>query len=742
MTQFLTKAQGMPHTVVKSLHTIIRNFLWDGKKTPPGMSLNSLMKPIQKGGINLLDLEARNQAIELTWLKSYIDRSHNRPTWTFAVDAIINCINTNGITTPNDIHTFLTTLRPSGRPRRNGKQTPRPLVTLIQTAKKFNLTFAPRKLSKSLKRQMPAWFHIGVPPRLYHKSKTECLRTKHKAVHMRDLVRISRRLNRADSNHEPTEDCKCPPCKKDRRLNCKNPHRCASTARDITGLTEEKYNIAIHPPKDGLTLTHRRMEKNQKAVIEKNDEIIFDPTITTRNSLDECFRVLAENPDALPQPAYRLSNPRREQGQPTNPTVVFTDGSCEKNGKLDAICGSGIWFGENDPRNQAIRTPGQQQSNQIGEIVAIIVALQQTDPTSPLTIISDSRYAIDGLTKHLGTWEDNGWVNIKNAEWLQLAAYHLRRRAAPTSFKWVKGHANNLGNERADDLANQGAHKPHPDEINRDIPENFQLRGVKLTTLTQKIAYDAIRWRQTTPYTRQTLMNLDITRHAIRDITNNLETDESLWNNLRHPDIRRPIQHFLYRAMAGSLRIGDFWNNIPNLEPRAKCTNCVDTIESLEHILTECPSTENSTIWNLVRQTWPDAHANWTAPTIGHILGCGNITPKMNNAGTPTARQRGEARLKRIIISESTYLIWTLRCDRVIGGHHLNKTAITTRWKNAIVNRLDIDRRLANAKRKEYPKKKVENTWSPVVSDLSTLPTDWTTNLEVLVGIKLSRPPE
>lgn len=162
-------------------------------------------------------------------------------------------------------------------------------MTLIQTAKKFNLIFAPRKLFKNLKRQMPVWFHIGVPPQLYHKSKTDCLCTNHKVVHMRDLVRISRRLNRADSNHEPTENCRCSPCKKDRQLNCKNPHRCASTACDITGLTEEKYNLATHPPKDRLTLTHRRMEKNQKAVIEKNDEIIFDPTITTRNSLDECF---------------------------------------------------------------------------------------------------------------------------------------------------------------------------------------------------------------------------------------------------------------------------------------------------------------------------------------------------------------------------------------------------------------------------------------------------------------------
>ena len=178
--------------------------------------------------------------------------------------------------------------------------------------------------------------------------------------------------------------------------------------------------------------------------------------------------------------------------------------------------------------------------------MAVIAAIQQTDPTTPITITTDSRYVIDSLTKHLGAWEDNGWIGVNNAEWLQIAAYQLRRRAAPTNFKWVKGHAQTLGNEKADELANQGARKDHPDFIDRDIPTNFHLQGIKLTTLTQRIAYRALRDHQNTPYRRTTLMNLDITRYAIQNITRNLETDTTLWKNLRHPDIRRPIQNFLY----------------------------------------------------------------------------------------------------------------------------------------------------------------------------------------------------
>ena len=62
-------------------------------------------------------------------------------------------------------------------------------------------------------------------------------------------------------------------------------------------------------------------------------------------------------------------------------------------------------------------------------------------------------------------------------------------------------------------------------------------------------------------------------------------------------------------------------------------------------------------------------------------------------------------------------------------------------WKNAISARLDIDRRLAKSNRKNYSKMKVLHTWSPILANLESLPPDWTTNLEVLVGIKLPRPP-
>ncbi|KAF8545986.1 hypothetical protein OG21DRAFT_1383486, partial [Imleria badia] len=94
----------------------------------------------------------------------------------------------------------------------------------------------------------------------------------------------------------------------------------------------------------------------------------------------------------------------------------------------------------------------------------------------------------------------------------------------------------------------------------------------------------------------------------------------------------------------------------------------------------------------------------------------------------------GVARLKKILIFESAHLIWVLRCERVIGSLTHTIAAITSRWLHPITSRLDIDRRLAKSNRKPHSKSKVLHTWATVLHDNDSLPPNWPTNLEVLVG--------
>ena len=491
---------------------------------------------------------------------------------------------------------------------------------------------------------------------------------------------------------------------------------------------------------DNLSLTPARKNNNREARA-TNGKIRFDPSITCKHNLAECFRIFTD-PNRISTLSARRNHiirvNHRHQG-----TTVYTDGACNNNGKLDAQCGSGIWIGPNHTKNAAIRIPGPHQSNQVGELAAIIAAIDSFPSFWPLTIISDSKYTIDGLTTHLHTWEDNGWIGIRNADLFKRAAFLLRSRTATTDFQWVKGHNGTLGNEESDRLAREGANKPNTDSLSLEIPKEFDLQGAKLASLSQATAYQGIKENRKPCEPRNTTVrNLQIARNAIQEYSGNLETDESLWKGTRNPNIRTRIQQFLYKTLHGTQKIGSFWSNIRDYEACQHCTIC-NVTESMEHILIHCTATPTRTIWNLARNTWPHDPTHWPEISIGMIMGCGSLTMPAANAANPPRDARhpprntteGAKRLLQILISESAHLIWVLRCERVIQEHSHTTNETHHRWLRVINTRLTDDKIIATKiKRDEKSKRKTRNTWEHILRKQGDLPNDWITSREVLVG--------
>ena len=208
------------------------------------------------------------------------------------------------------------------------------------------------------------------------------------------------------------------------------------------------------------------------------------------------------------------------------------------NSKKNARCRSGVWFAQGDPRNRALRIPGNTQSNQVGKIAAVIAAMEIVPPYQLVRICTDSKYVIDGLTTHLETWEDDGWIGIKNAKMFRKAAHLMRHRSARTTLRWVKGHDGIEGNEGSDALAKQGANKRHPDPMNLEIPEDFDIQGAKLPTLTQATAYKGILERKQPEPRNTTEKNIRLTRTAIKGVTGEIETDNAIWKGTRKKTIR------------------------------------------------------------------------------------------------------------------------------------------------------------------------------------------------------------
>ncbi|KAI0047111.1 ribonuclease H-like protein, partial [Auriscalpium vulgare] len=421
--------------------------------------------------------------------------------------------------------------------------------------------------------------------------------------------------------------------------------------------------------------------------------------------------------------------------------TAYTDGSCLHNGKDDARCGSGVWVSAGSPHNRAFRVPGPFQSNQVGEIVAVILALQSIPHMAPLCIKSDSRYVIDGLTQHLQSWEDRGWIGVANAVFFATAAFLLRRRSAPTTFTWVKGHAGDAGNEHADRLADEGARKPDPDVLDLSIDPAFHLSGAKLSSLSQSLAYQAIRAARDKPSRRRTTRSVYEVRAALQLSTGNLEPVPALWASCRHRDFPRNIQQFLFRALHQSYKIGAFWSSIPGYEDRAPCSACGAPAETMQHILLECDASHRALIWHLARDLWPHGNATWPDMNIGAILACGLLTPKPLANADAAAPRPGHSRLLRILVAESAHLIWVLRCESTIAELTHPPGAVTTRWRRRIQERLLMDKIHASRKdRRPAAASLVRSTWKGTLHDEDDLPPDWTSQHEVLVGIKPSNP--
>ncbi|MDX8404407.1 MAG: ribonuclease HI [Mariprofundaceae bacterium] len=134
---------------------------------------------------------------------------------------------------------------------------------------------------------------------------------------------------------------------------------------------------------------------------------------------------------------------------------AFTDGACSGNpgpggwgvllrmGKHEKeLCG-----GEADTTNQQM------------ELQAAVEALKALKQPCNITIHSDSKYVVQGMSEWIHNWKQKGWKtagkkpvsNLKR--WQELDALSAKHQV---NWQWVKGHSGHPENERADELARRG----------------------------------------------------------------------------------------------------------------------------------------------------------------------------------------------------------------------------------------------------------------------------------------------
>jgi ribonuclease HI len=131
---------------------------------------------------------------------------------------------------------------------------------------------------------------------------------------------------------------------------------------------------------------------------------------------------------------------------------IWTDGACSGN---PGPGGWGVVIRQNGETRELSGGEPQTTNNRM-ELMAAIAALESAPAGSKVILHTDSQYVKNGLNAWIKGWKRNGWKTadkkpVKNKElWERLDLANAQHKV---DWRWVKGHAGDEGNERADELA-------------------------------------------------------------------------------------------------------------------------------------------------------------------------------------------------------------------------------------------------------------------------------------------------
>ena len=137
--------------------------------------------------------------------------------------------------------------------------------------------------------------------------------------------------------------------------------------------------------------------------------------------------------------------------------TIYTDGACKGN---PGPGGWGVWL-QSGPHSKELYGGELNTTNNRMELMAVIRGLQALKRPCRVALYLDSQYVRQGITEWIHGWKKKGWITaskqpVKNAElWKELDAL-VHGGKHRIEWHWVRGHAGDPGNEKADALANKG----------------------------------------------------------------------------------------------------------------------------------------------------------------------------------------------------------------------------------------------------------------------------------------------
>jgi ribonuclease HI len=136
---------------------------------------------------------------------------------------------------------------------------------------------------------------------------------------------------------------------------------------------------------------------------------------------------------------------------------VYTDGACRCN---PGPGGWGVYIINGNQTEELYAGDPSTTNNKMEMQAAISALIHLKNTNSSIELYTDSNYLRQGITEWIYKWKKNNWRTsskkpVANRElWIELDKLNSQLNV---SWNWVKGHAGDPGNEKADELANKGA---------------------------------------------------------------------------------------------------------------------------------------------------------------------------------------------------------------------------------------------------------------------------------------------
>ncbi|PPQ81141.1 hypothetical protein CVT26_011105, partial [Gymnopilus dilepis] len=506
LTQYLTRVQNMPPDIEKAIARKITKFMWAGQS--PTVNADTLCKPISQGGKKVLDITARNEAIELMKLKTYLDLSPTRPRWAYIADELIV---RNSPSSENRIDNLLkkNIFLQSWTTKLGNKSTlPTSLQRMLKVARKHNVSLDAPKLHNTLKRSLPIWYHKGLDETKSPKNNSpwaRCQRQNHLIMTVGEMVDYA--TVALPRRHNYRRNCACQPCKSARSQGCIHPHKCRTAALELLNCLHRKWDPRNREEWEDTS------DAGENGLGEENPGIVqFKPQIPCYQNVDDELRVFVDRKDL--NNGIPLGTPDGSQDGPTEPRTAVIYGIANDRQVEETKGLGGIWYAPADSHNMSYSSSTDPQSLLVIEAEGLITLLLETPSETKLHIKLTSEKLVSTLTRHLPKMEERGWINVTNKETLKTLTTLLRRRRGETLLELIarESHEAQAAKELA--MGEEGG-------VRNDIrpPDNvlgLRASGLRLKVATQSLVYRGIMEAKLgkLEIRRAAMRNLDITRHA------------------------------------------------------------------------------------------------------------------------------------------------------------------------------------------------------------------------------------